>query len=69
MKCPDGSMRIRAMSICGELFAELVREVFTGLGVTVPLSAGMLEMKTAIATQGEAWKQQWLAEGYDLGRF
>jgi hypothetical protein len=29
----------------------------------------MLEMKTAIATQGAAWKQQWLAEGYDLGRF
>jgi hypothetical protein len=45
------------------LFAELVREALAGLGVKVPVSEDLLEMKTNLSTLGETWKQQWLAEG------
>jgi hypothetical protein len=45
------------------LFAELIREALAGLGVKVPVSEDLLEMKTNLSTLGETWKQQWLAEG------
>jgi predicted transposase YdaD len=49
------------------LFSELVREALAGLGVKVPISEGLLEMKTNLSTLGETWKQQWLAEGEAKG--
>jgi hypothetical protein len=50
------------------LFAELVREALAGLGVKVPVSEDLLEMKTNLSTLGETWKQQWLAEGKAEGK-
>jgi hypothetical protein len=50
------------------LFAELVREALAGLGVKVPVSEDLLEMKTNLSTLGETWKQQWLAEGAAKGK-
>ena len=50
------------------LFCELVREALAGLGVKVPVSEDLLEMKTMLATQFEAWREQWLAEGEAKGK-
>ena len=49
------------------LFAELIREAFIGLGMSRPIPEGLLNMKTNLATLGEAWKKQWLAEGETKG--
>jgi hypothetical protein len=46
-----------------ELFAELVRQAFAGRGVELSGSGNLLEVKTMLARQFEAWKEQWLAEG------
>jgi hypothetical protein len=51
-----------------ELFAELVHEAFAGRGVKLSGSGNLLETKTMLATQFEAWKEQWLAEGEAKGR-
>jgi predicted transposase YdaD len=51
-----------------ELFTELVRDVFAGLGRPVPKVEDMLQMKTRISTLGQVWKQQWKAEGLAEGR-
>jgi predicted transposase YdaD len=50
-----------------ELFTELVRAAFAGHGVKVPKSGDLLEMKTMIETQFDAWKEQWVAEGEAKG--
>jgi Putative transposase, YhgA-like len=49
------------------LFAELVREAFAGRGVKLSGSENLSEMKIMIATQFEAWKDQWVAEGEAKG--
>jgi hypothetical protein len=46
-----------------ELFAGLVREGLAGQSVKLSGLEGLAEMKTRFATQFEAWKEQWLAEG------
>ena len=50
------------------LFAELVREALAELGVKVPLSEDLLEMKSNLSTWAKTWKQQWRAEGKAEGR-
>ncbi len=52
------------------LFAELVRHAFKGLGVKVPESIDLLEikMKSNLETIGETWRQQALAQGRVEGR-
>jgi len=52
------------------LFAELVRQAFEQLGVTVPESINLLEMKmkSNLATIGKTWRQQAMAEGLAQGR-
>jgi hypothetical protein len=50
------------------LFAELVREAFAGRGVKLSGSKNLSEMKTMLATQFEAWREQWLAEGEAKGK-
>ena len=51
------------------LFAELVRQAFDELGVTVPKSIDLLEikMKSNLATIGKTWRQQAMAEGLAEG--
>jgi hypothetical protein len=44
--------------ICG-----FVPEAMAGLGVSVPIPEDLTEVKTMLATLGETWKQEWLAEG------
>jgi len=44
------------------LFTELIREAFAGHGVKLSGSGNLLEVKTMLATQFEAWREQWLAE-------
>lgn len=50
------------------LFAELVREAFAGLRLSVPITEDMLQMKTRISTLGEIWKQEWKDAGLTEGR-
>jgi hypothetical protein len=50
------------------LFAELIREAFAGHGVKLSGSTNLLEVKSMLATQFEAWKEQWLAEGEAKGK-
>jgi hypothetical protein len=52
------------------LFGELVRQAFKGLGVRVPQSINLLEMnmKSNLATIGETWRQQALAQGRVEGK-
>jgi hypothetical protein len=52
------------------LFGELVRQAFTGLGVKVPQSINLLEMKmrSNLATIGETWRRQAMAEGKAEGK-
>jgi hypothetical protein len=50
------------------LFAELVREALAELGVKVPVSEDLLEMKSNLSTWAKSWKQQWLAEGRVEGK-
>jgi hypothetical protein len=50
------------------LFAELVREAFVGHGVKMSGSGDLWEMKSMLATQLEAWREQWLAEGRAKGK-
>jgi Putative transposase, YhgA-like len=52
------------------LFAELVRQAFKGLGVKVPQSIDLLEMKmkSNLATIGETWRQQALIQGRVEGK-
>jgi hypothetical protein len=50
------------------LFAELIRAAFAGCGVKLSGSENLLETNTMLATQFEAWKQQWLAEGEAKGK-
>jgi hypothetical protein len=45
------------------LFTELIREAFAAHGMTLSRSCNLLEVKSMLATQFEAWKEQWLAEG------
>jgi hypothetical protein len=53
------------------LFAELIREAFTGLGLAAPTSDDLVElttmMKSNLLTLGESWKEQWKAEGLAEG--
>ena len=46
-----------------ELFTELIREAFAGHGVKLSGSRNLLEVKSMLATQFEARREQWLAEG------
>jgi Putative transposase, YhgA-like len=53
------------------LFTELIREAFAGSGVKPLGSKNLSEMetmKTALSTQFEVWKEQWLAEGEAKGK-
>jgi hypothetical protein len=52
------------------LFAELVRHAFKGLGVKVPESIDLLEMKmkSNLETIGKTWRQQALVQGRVQGR-
>jgi len=52
------------------LFGELIRQAAEGLGMKVPVSNNFLEMKmkSNLATIGETWKQQAMAEGLAEGR-
>ncbi len=53
-----------------ELFAELIREAFAEHGVKLSGSGNLLEvnsMKSMLATQFDAWKEQWFAEGKSEG--
>ena len=45
------------------LFSELVRQAIEGLGAPLPVPEDLVEMRTMLATLGESWKRQWLAEG------
>jgi hypothetical protein len=45
------------------IFTELVKQAIEGVGVTITLPDDLMEMRTMLATQGEAWKRQWKAEG------
>ena len=51
-----------------QLFTEVVRQAFAGLGVTRPIPEDMLEMKSNLLTLGKRWKRQWLAEGRAEGK-
>ena len=46
-----------------QLFRELVVQALAGLGVPVPILAEFTEMQSRLATLGERWKRDWLAEG------
>ena len=50
------------------LFSELVRQAVADVGASAPLPDDLMEIKTMLATQGQAWKRQWLAEGKAEGR-
>jgi hypothetical protein len=50
------------------LFGELARQAIKGAGLTAPVPDDMTEMKAMLATQGEAWKRRWTAEGVALGK-
>jgi hypothetical protein len=50
-----------------ELFTGLIREAFAGHGVKLSESSNLLEVKSMLATQFAAWKEQWLAEGEAKG--
>jgi len=50
------------------LFAELVREALAELGVKVPVSEELLEMKSNLSRWAKTWKQEWLAEGKAEGK-
>lgn len=50
------------------LFGELVRQAILGLGMELRVPYDLLGMKTMIATLGETWKQEWLAEGEAVGK-
>ena len=52
------------------MFAELVRQAYKDLGVKVPESIDLLEMKmkSNLATIGQTWKQQALAQGRIEGK-
>jgi hypothetical protein len=52
------------------LFGELVRQAFKGLGVKVPQSINLLEMnmRSNLATIGERWRQEALAQGRGEGK-
>jgi hypothetical protein len=53
------------------LFAELVFQAFAEAGVNRPRLDGLeelLEMKTNLATIGQYWKRQWIAEGRAAGK-
>jgi hypothetical protein len=50
------------------LFTELIREAFAGHGVKLSASGNLLEVKSMLATQFEAWKDQSLAEGQAKGK-
>ncbi|MDR3518527.1 MAG: hypothetical protein P4M00_22255, partial [Azospirillaceae bacterium] len=50
------------------LFTALVKQAIAGIGGAVPLPDDLVEIKTMLATQGEAWKRQWLAEGRAEGK-
>ena len=45
------------------LFTELIREAAARGGMRLSGPGNLLEMKTMLATQFEAWRDQWLAEG------
>jgi hypothetical protein len=45
------------------LFRELVEQAIAGLGPSLPILAELTEMQTMLATTGERWKREWLAEG------
>ena len=49
------------------LFSELVRQAIDGLGAPLPVPEDLVEMRTMLATLGESWKRQWLAEGKAKG--
>jgi hypothetical protein len=49
------------------LFTELVKQAIEGVGVTIALPDDLMEIRTMLATQGEAWKRQWKAEGQAEG--
>jgi hypothetical protein len=53
-----------------QLFAELVSQAFQGLQLKVPVSNDFLEtkMKSNLATVGERWKQEAMAQGKAEGR-
>jgi hypothetical protein len=46
-----------------QLFRELSVHAVGGLGVSAPVPGGLTEMQTRLATLGERWKRDWLAEG------
>jgi hypothetical protein len=54
------------------LFAELIRQAFTGLGLKAPESDNLGElthmMRSNLLTLGDDWKEQWKAEGLAEGR-
>jgi hypothetical protein len=52
------------------LFGELVRQAFMGLGLEVPQSINLLEMKmrSNLATIGERWRQEAMALGMAEGK-
>jgi hypothetical protein len=50
------------------LFTELIREAFAGHGVKLSGATDLLEVKSMLATQFEAWREQWLAEGEAKGK-
>jgi hypothetical protein len=50
-----------------QLFRELVAQAVAGLGMPVPVPAELKEMQTMLATLGERWKRDWLAEGRAAG--
>jgi Putative transposase, YhgA-like len=46
-----------------QLFRELVVQAVAGLGMSVPIPTELTEMQTRLATIGERWKRDYLAEG------
>jgi hypothetical protein len=50
------------------LFNAMVHQAVAGLGVSVPIPEDLKEVKTMLATLGETWKQEWLAEGEIKGK-
>lgn len=49
------------------LFTELARQAMDGFGAPATIPDDLVEMRTMLATLGESWKQQWLAEGEARG--
>jgi hypothetical protein len=50
------------------IFTGLVKQAIEGVGVMIALPDDLMEMRTMLATQGEAWKRQWKAEGEIKGQ-